>query len=133
MGLLGLLKSVKLGQCAPYADLIRGRFHKLDWYEPTRALPRPRFDDQVRERAGDRIDDYAPELSTWPITAENFASDCELRSSAHNASLVARCPCAPFWSPSQRKRLLPIDLKAKALAAYAQETTPATGIVRSSV
>lgn len=78
---------MKLIHRALESDLSPNRLGKMDWDKPTFAPPRPRLDHEVGERTCDRINNYSADFSARPVTAHDFASNAELRSSGHQRRL----------------------------------------------
>src|SRR5450631_2851429 len=97
MRLLSLFERVELGQCPPQPNLGRCRLDEI--YRDEMIVSKRRFDDEVRERTSNRIDDHSRQLSTRTIATHNFAPDRERRGFAHERCLSSGCPLPRSSSP----------------------------------
>jgi hypothetical protein len=76
---------IRLGAAQP--NLIRRRGHEIDWYEMPRASPMSPLDNEVSDRAGDRINHNACQLPADTVITNDFAPNPELRALAHAGCL----------------------------------------------
>ena len=85
---LGGVKLLELPEGAAQPDLAGGGVDQLQGNEPAVMPLVLRFDDQMRDRASGRIDDYPGHLAAETVGAARFGPDCERRRLWH-------C-CLPF-------------------------------------
>jgi hypothetical protein len=80
---------VEVGGAAPQTDLPNARVNQVDGHQSTLPLLVPGLDDQVRERASDRIDDHADQVSADPVTARDLGADRVLGHVAHRGVILS--------------------------------------------
>ena len=75
--LLGGIELLELRNGATEPDLAAGSIGKSQRYEPAEALAPRRFDDEVGEFTGDRVDDHPGHLTTCSIGTPDAGPDHE--------------------------------------------------------
>jgi hypothetical protein len=91
VGFLSVLERFELRHGASQPELVRRRVRNIDWHQVTCASSMPRFDDEVRQRTGDGIDDHAFQVAADAVTTRDFASNGEVSDFAHEGCLSSRC------------------------------------------
>jgi hypothetical protein len=90
MGLLSVLERFELSHAASQPDLLRRGVNKIDRHQMTCLSPMLRFHNEVRQRAGDWIDDHAFQLAADAVIARDFAANGELSGFADQGCLSSR-------------------------------------------
>jgi len=81
--LFGALKRVELSHAAPQPEVLRRRIDNIDSHKAAGLSPMPWFDDEVRQRLGNGINDHSSQMPANAVAAHDFASNGENRGSVH--------------------------------------------------
>jgi hypothetical protein len=81
--LFSALKRLELSHAAPQPEVLRRRVDKIDVHEAAGVSPVPWFDDEMRQRLGNGINDHSSQMPANAVVAHDFAANGENRGSVH--------------------------------------------------